>query len=93
MSILGTNGPLESDGFLALCKRLENPLPPEERIKVMFKKYDADESGFISRTELRQLLKGMGKDTPCQLVGFMAFMDADGDEKITMEELIQKCPK
>ena len=87
---LDPNGPLEFDGFLALCKRLENPLPPEERIKVMFKKYDADESGFISWTELRQMLKDMGKDNPCQLDGFMAFVDADGDEKITMEELLKK---
>ena len=53
-------------------------------------KYDADESGFISWTELRQMLKDMGKDNPCQLDGFMAFVDADGDEKITMEELLKK---
>ena len=87
---LDPNGPLEFDGFLALCKRFENPLPPDEQIKVMFKTYDADESGFISRTELRQMLKDMGKDDPCQLDGFMAFVDADGDEKITMEELLKK---
>ena len=84
------NGPLEFSGFLSLCKRLENPLSAVEKIKVMFKTYDADESGFISRTELRQLLKDMGKDNPCQLDGFMAFVDADGDEKITMEELLKK---
>jgi len=87
---LDPNGPLEFSGFLSLCKRLENPLSPEERIKVMFKTYDADGSGFISRTEMRQMLKDMEKDTPCQLDGFMAFMDEDGDEKITMEELLNK---
>ena len=87
---LDPNGPLEFNDFLVLCKRFENPLPPDEQIKVMFKTYDADESGFISRTELRQMLKDMGKDNPCQLDGFMAFVDADGDEKITMEELLKK---
>merc|ERR1719486_275558 len=54
---LDPNGPLEFNDFLVLCKRFENPLPPDEQIKVMFKTYDADEDEKITMEELLKKYK------------------------------------
>ena len=85
------NGPLEVSDFLKMCDRVKNPLPPEEQIKVMFKTFDKDNSGFLEKDELQDMMSDMGRDGDLRaLDGFLSYIDANGDGKISLEELLNK---
>ena len=81
------NGQLSSSDFISMCEKVET-ITLEEQMKGMFQAYDEDNSGFLSKTEVRQIMEDLGeKVDQDKLDTFMALVDADGDEQISLEEL------
>ncbi|BFZ02367.1 hypothetical protein BsWGS_05406 [Bradybaena similaris] len=59
----------------------------EDELLKLFKKYDKDNSGTLSRSELEALLKeGNRNVTASQIDEVFKFFDEGGDQKITYEE-------
>ena len=57
----------------------------------MFKTFDKDNSGFLEKDELQDMMSDMGRDGDLRaLDGFLSYIDANGDGKISLEELLNK---
>ncbi|KAH3771475.1 calbindin-like [Dreissena polymorpha] len=59
---------------------------PDVVLKSFFKKYDADNSGFLDKKELSSLLKDDLGLTTAQTEVYIHLLDEDGDAKISSDE-------
>ncbi|KAG8373792.1 hypothetical protein BUALT_Bualt11G0062000 [Buddleja alternifolia] len=64
------------------------PLTPEEEIKKVFQKFDANGDGKISITELAAVLEGLGgaATSAAEMDGIMSQLDTDGNGFIDLNE-------
>ena len=92
------NGKLNFSEFskmLTMYNELEETEPDEENmteeeIKLLFKEFDKDGSGFISILELRRGMIAKGdRLTDKELFEIIKEADTDGDGKVNYEELLK----
>ncbi|ESO01022.1 hypothetical protein HELRODRAFT_123894, partial [Helobdella robusta] len=57
---LDGNGKIDFDEFLLLVRRYEKPLPEEVEAREMFKIFDRNADGYISKTELHRTMFDLG---------------------------------
>ncbi|XP_059161703.1 uncharacterized protein LOC131944859 [Physella acuta] len=63
-----------------------------ESLKALFNKFDTDRSGYLERDEMRRLLNSCGQRYSTSDVDHVIRLaDANGDGKISLEELIYAC--
>jgi len=75
--------------FLLMCQKAENATK-EEQTRAFFATFDQDGSGFLSRAEIKQMMKDMGESVDkYKLDGFMIMLDEDGDDKISLDEMLK----
>merc|ERR1719204_477923 len=82
------NGEIDFDEFCAMMvKKMEDDNSDEEILEC-FHVLDRDGDGFISESDLRDLLTTMGeKITDEELTDMIREVDADGDGQVSYEEL------
>ena len=62
----------------------------EEELRDTFRVFDKDGNGFISRSELRQVLEKMGeKISEAEIDDMIDEVDSDGDGEICYEEFVK----
>ncbi|KAL7322333.1 hypothetical protein PS15p_211964 [Mucor circinelloides] len=89
------NGSIEFDEFVAMLSRKRRGLESQEEIIETFRVFDRDGDGYISESELRNImasLVGRTKDeklTEDELNVMLREADADGDGQINYEEFVK----
>jgi len=83
------NGEIDFDEFCAMMvKKMEDDNSDEEILEC-FHVLDRDGDGFISESDLRDLLTTMGeKITDEELTDMIREVDADGDGQVSYEEFV-----
>ena len=66
------------------------PAPSHPPFSRLFAQLDTDGDGSLSEPELRRALQSLGIDPRAATAAFEA-MDADGDARLSYEELVQGC--
>ncbi|KAH9524732.1 hypothetical protein Btru_027645 [Bulinus truncatus] len=75
--------------FVKGMNRLEDFLA---KLAALFKKYDADNSGYLDKNELRKILEASGhKFTEQEINEILKNADKSGDGKISFEEFMDAC--
>ena len=83
------NGVIEFPEFLAMMTRQMNSDDREEEIREAFNVFDKDSNGFISATELRQMMDSLGeKLTEEEVEEMVRVADMDGDGQVNYEEFV-----
>ena len=84
---------MDFDNFLKLMGHLKAPLDPEEEkeeLRDAFKTLDADGDGFLSASELRNVLTSMGEPlTDKEVDEMLRSVDIDNDGKLNFEEFYE----
>ncbi|PIA61537.1 hypothetical protein AQUCO_00300812v1 [Aquilegia coerulea] len=84
------NGTIDFSEFLNLMALQNKDTDLEEEYKKAFRIYDKDQNGFITATELRQVMASLGdKLTDEQLNEMVREADGDGDGKINYQEFVK----
>ena len=79
------NGAIDFDEFLLLMKK--SICDPDLELKKAFDVFDKDNSGSISRSELKDLMKSLGqKLTESEVDQIMNTVDENNDGEISFEE-------
>tara|TARA_Y100000996_G_scaffold392554_1_gene355417 strand:+ start:145 stop:852 length:708 start_codon:yes stop_codon:yes gene_type:complete len=87
---VGRNGTIELSEFLTIMTRNMKNTYLEEKILEAFKNFDTDGNGFISTTELSNVMKNLGDNLTDEEVSEMICeADADGDSQINYEEFVK----
>ena len=86
----GSSNAVDLPGFLTimgLLKTKNNKV--EEEFREVFNVFDIDGNGFISATELRQVMGDLG-DKPCdaEVEELMRHADTDGNGRVSFEEFV-----
>ncbi|KAK0043562.1 calmodulin-2/4 [Biomphalaria glabrata] len=77
------------DEFVKGMNRLEDFLA---KLAALFKKYDADNSGYLDKNELKKILEASGhKFTDQETNEILRNADKSGDGKISFEEFMDAC--
>lgn len=80
--------------FYAFRRAYEDASFSQQGMKSMFRKFDKDKSGTISRSEFKQVFKSMKvKVMRKQLNALMDILDIDGDDSINYEEFLLQASK
>jgi calmodulin len=88
---LDGNGTIEFDEFVELIARLYPTTDSDKDLMMAFKVFDLDGDGFISASELRQVMTSLGDQMSEEEVGRMLQeADTDGDGKINYEEFVHR---
>ncbi|BFY97566.1 hypothetical protein BsWGS_00605 [Bradybaena similaris] len=73
-------------------KGLENLQVFIKKLTALFKQYDADNSGFLDKSELRKILECSGqKFTEDEMNEILKRADKTGDGKISFDEFLEAC--
>lgn len=79
------NGAIDFDEFLVLMK--SRPKDPDQELRNAFKVFDTDNSGSISRSELKNLMINLGQSlTDNEVDEMMKMVDTNNDGEISFEE-------
>lgn len=79
------NGAIDFDEFLVLMK--SRPKDPDQELRNAFKVFDTDNSGSISRSELKNLMINLGQSlTDNEVDEMMKMVDINNDGEISFEE-------
>lgn len=84
------NGTIEFGEFLSLMARKIKETDAEEELKEAFKVFDKDQNGYISATELRNVMINLGeKLTDEEVDQMIREADLDGDGQVNYEEFVR----
>ncbi|CAD5187760.1 calmodulin-like protein 8 isoform X2 [Musa acuminata AAA Group] len=85
------NGTIEFQEFLNLmASKLNKGIDSEDELKEAFKVFDKDQNGFISATELRNVMISLGeKLTDEEVAQMIREADLDGDGQVNFEEFVK----
>ena len=87
---LNGNGTIEWHEFLVMMAKKLRQLERKEEIREAFEVFDRDQSGAISKSELRQVMLALGeKLTDDEISMMLKEADVDGDGQIDFEEFVQ----
>ncbi|KAG6367610.1 hypothetical protein INS49_001803 [Diaporthe citri] len=77
------NGTIDFKEFLALMSHKVQDVDPEQELREAFKVFDRDNTGTISKDELRQVMKSIGESlTEAEIDEMLHFADSDGSGTI-----------
>ena len=66
--------------------------PSIKKLSGLFSQYDADNSGYLDKNELRKVLEASGhKFTEAEINDILKSADTSGDGKISFEEFFNAC--
>ncbi|URE18823.1 hypothetical protein MUK42_10363 [Musa troglodytarum] len=85
------NGTIEFQEFLNLmASKLNQETDSEDELREAFKVFDKDQNGFISATELRNVMISLGeKLTDEEAAQMIREADLDGDGQVNFEEFVK----
>ena len=84
------NGVINFDEFVKFVASDNCSMTPAEEMRQMFKIFDPDQKGYVTKEELREVLKKLGLPfTDQQIDGMLDYADSEGDGKINYHEFIQ----
>ncbi|OAY72156.1 Calmodulin-4 [Ananas comosus] len=84
------NGTIEFGEFLILMSKKMKEINSDEELKEAFKVFDRDENGFISATELRNVMINLGeKMTDEEVEEMIKEADEDGDGLVNYQEFVR----
>ncbi|KAL8153707.1 hypothetical protein V2J09_011467 [Rumex salicifolius] len=76
--------------FKIMAAKLQESADTEEELKEAFKVFDKDQNGFISPTELRQVMMNLGeKLTDEEVEQMITEADLDGDGLVNYDEFVK----
>jgi len=80
-----------ADFLKLMAKQIKEPVMTEEEIRSAFRVFDKESNGFISATELRHVLMGVGE--PLQeeeMDELIRNAEVDGDGQVNYEEFVSR---
>ncbi|PAA62089.1 hypothetical protein BOX15_Mlig018223g1 [Macrostomum lignano] len=81
------SGSIEFDEFLEMMKKQMNSADSEEEVRRAFRLFDADGDGFLSATELHQVMQNLGERLTMEEVEAMiGEADTDRDGQVSFSE-------
>ncbi|CAG8685605.1 10920_t:CDS:2, partial [Racocetra fulgida] len=84
------NGTIDFNEFLSMMARKVDDADNEEEMRAAFKVFDKDNNGFISKSELRDLMCNLGENlTQGEIDEMFREADVDGDGQINYEEFVK----
>jgi Ca2+-binding protein (EF-Hand superfamily) len=84
------NGVINFDEFVKFVASDNYTFTPAEEMRQMFKIFDPNQKGYVTRDELREVLRKLGLPfTDQQIDGMLDYADVEGDGKINYHEFIQ----
>ncbi|CAO0793241.1 unnamed protein product [Mucor circinelloides] len=88
------NGSIEFDEFVAMLSRKRRELESQEEILETFRVFDRDGDGYISESELRNIMASLDeKLTEDELNVMLREADTDGDGQVNYEEFVKMLAK
>ncbi|KAH6987682.1 regulatory protein calmodulin [Ilyonectria robusta] len=85
-----SSGSIDFDEFLVLMARKADASDPEQDLREAFKVFDRDNTGTISRDELRDVMRSIGEDfTEAEIDDMMQLADKDGNNTIDYQEFVE----
>ncbi|KAL5702171.1 hypothetical protein ACHQM5_027418 [Ranunculus cassubicifolius] len=84
------NGTIEFDDFLRLIARKMKEVDADEELKEAFRVFDKDQDGYISASELREVMMELGEVlTDEEVQQMVREADLDGDGYVNYEEFVR----
>lgn len=83
---LDGNHQIEFDEFLVLMNRQQRSNDSQEELMEAFKVFDVNGDGFISRSELKQVLNSIGEELTEQEIDDMMKEASDGQGRINIQQ-------
>ncbi|KAL6955204.1 hypothetical protein U1Q18_047024 [Sarracenia purpurea var. burkii] len=84
------NGKIEFEEFLHLMARKMKESEADEELKEAFKVFDKDQDGYISATELRNVMLNLGERmTDEEVEQMVREADLDGDGYVNYDEFVK----
>jgi len=84
------NGTIDFPEFLAMMARRTSHIDSEEELREAFRTCDNDGDGYISTTELWQMMANLGERlTVSEVEDMIRVADADGDGKVNYEDFVK----
>lgn len=88
------SGQIEFQEFCVLMAEQMTDANKEETLQAAFNTFDKDGSGYISRSELREVMKSLGENlTDEDIDEMMNEADSDGDGTISFAEFVKMMSK
>jgi Ca2+-binding EF-hand superfamily protein len=88
------NGTIDFDEFVALMGQKFQNRDTEEELQLAFKVFDKNNDGFISHSELKQMMHNLGENlTDDQIAEMIREADIDGDGQINYNEFLKMMSK
>ena len=86
-----SNGVINFDEFIKFVSTGNKAVSPADEMKQMFKIFDPDQKGYVTKEELKMVLKEKLKlpFTDQQIDGMLEYADSAGDGRINYYEFIQ----
>lgn len=85
-----SNGVINFDEFIRFVSAGNHAVSPADEMKQMFKIFDPDQKGYVTKQELKDVLKKLGLPfTDQQIDGMIEYADSAGDGRINYYEFIQ----
>ena len=78
------------DEFVKFVSKGNAELTPADEMRQMFRIFDPDQKGYVTKDELKEVLKKLGLPfTEQQIKGMLEYADIAGDGRINYYEFIQ----
>ena len=85
-----SNGVINFDEFIRFVSAGNHAVSPADEMKQMFKIFDPNQKGYVTKQELKDVLKKLGLPfTDQQIDGMIEYADSAGDGRINYYEFIQ----
>ena len=86
-----SNGVINFDEFIKFVSTGNQAVSPADEMKQMFKIFDPEQKGYVTKEELKEVLKQKLKlpFTDQQIDGMLDYADSAGDGRINYYEFIQ----
>ena len=80
-----------ADFLKLMAKQIKEPVMTEEEIRSAFRVFDKESNGFISATELRHVLMGVGEPLlDEEMDELIRNAEVDGDGQVNYEEFVSR---
>jgi len=83
------NGCIELDEFIKMMSRTVKESESEKELREAFKVFDKDKDGFISPSELRNVMYNLGEElSELEIFEMIEEADMDGDGRVNFKEFV-----